>query len=420
MRIWSLLILVSLFLTGCDTRNVSFFEAAEAEDLAGVSRIYSDALGNFYPRSGLDRTFNRLPEYGGSLLTAMEDSSSGLCADVDEGSETASLCDAIPNGDWHSTQTELRKNAAKKIIDEVRSNGKDTDIIFLVHGFNNTASEAEESFEVARASIAKYAMPNRKQHFVEVYWDGHKSIGIPRESWKNAQWSGPLIGFKLRQLMYYLNQEMGDANNQSIRLRFLTHSSGAFVVGAIFGDPRAALEKLRVEPNLYGGDYEFFAYHRNSIDPGNHNSISSFDDLRIGMLAPATSDWTFIGNTRFRGGFMSNGATVLFSIQPDDEALTKGGLGADTADQGSTGLGVDANSHYCNGLRENSNLADRDIRFIAYNFRRDEDVFRDKVSSHDLVDYLDQAANHSSFMQDLFSSDEIDVAAAENKICGKS
>ncbi|PHR14232.1 MAG: hypothetical protein COA41_17605 [Sphingopyxis sp.] len=377
-------------------------------------------MGNIYPRSGLGKAFSSFSEHDGSLLNAMMDRNSNLCTEVGKNTETALLCDAIPNGNWHSAQTVLRRGTARKIIDEVRANGQDTDLVFLIHGFNNTASEAQKSYEEARASIAKFSVPTRKQHFIEIYWDGHTSENIPAEAWKNAQWSGPLVGFKLRQLMYYLNQEIGDLDDQSVRLRFLTHSSGAFVVGAIFGDPSAALEKLGVAPDEVGDDYEFFAYHRDSVDPKNHNSISSFNDLRIGMLAPATSDWTFIGNTRFRGGFRSNGATVLFSIQPDDLVLTKGGLGADTADQGSTGLGVDAGRHYCNALRENPSLADREIKFIAYDFRRSKKVFGKKVSSHDLVDYLDQAANHSSFMQDLFSSDEIDVAAAENQICGKS
>lgn len=388
------------------------------ESPADVTRLYIDAFGNLYPNSGLNNDFEMAESHQGSLFNAMNDPASELCGEDVISTDAEILCNSLSADNWHNAQTDLWRMAANSIVDDGRADEGALDLIFLVHGFNNLAHESEESFDNAREAIARYRSPNRRQHFVEIYWDGFKSNSTKIDAWRKAQAAGPLVGFKLRRLMYELKRELGNSGEESVRVRFLTHSSGAFVVGALFGDPIAALRLLQEPQDPPDPDYEYFTEYRSNLDPNNQNSITSFDDLRIGMLAPATSDWTFVGNQEHGGGFRSSGAIVLFSIQPDDEALTKVVLGADFPNSGSTGLGANATNHYCGNLRENSNLASRNIRFLGYDFSRTEEQFPGQVRAHDFSVYLTQATDHSSFMADLFSSAPIDRSAEENRLCG--
>ncbi|OAO00373.1 hypothetical protein A8B75_18715 [Sphingomonadales bacterium EhC05] len=416
MRAKLLFIIALPLMVGCTDQNSTFFEEVERETPVDVTRLYIDAFGNLYPNSGLNPKYEMMPNHQGSLLNAMKDSSSGLCEQDMKFSDARILCDSLPTGDWHNGQTTLWAKAANSIVQKAAAEGGDLDLVFLVHGFNNLAKEARASFTEARKVIVDYKAPNRRQHFVEIYWDGFKSDTTKVDAWRKAQAAGPLVGFKLRRLMHELKKELGNSEAAPVRVRFLTHSSGAFVVGSLFGDPIAALPLLQ---KGQGSDYKYFAQYRNNTDATNQNSIASFKDLRVGMLAPATSDWTFVGNKKYEAGFRSSGATVLFSIQPNDEALTKVFLGPDFPSSGSTGLGVDKTNHYCGELRTNSDLASRNIKFIGYDFSRNEKQFPGKEKAHDFTVYLEQATARSSFMKDLFSSEPIDLDAKENRICGK-
>lgn len=414
MRAILSLVVALPFLSGCADQNTTFFQEVGRETPADITRLYIDAFGNLYPETGLNADYKMLPEHQGSLLNAMDDSSNGLCGEDVKISDAEILCNSLPTGNWHGAQAELWKKAAKSIVQEGRADKGSLDLIFLVHGFNTLPLDARASFAEAKKIITGYKYPYQRQHFVEIYWDGFKSDTAPLDAWRKAQAAGPLVGFKLRRLMYELKKELGNAETNAVRIRFLTHSSGAFVVGSLFGDPIAALPLLQKEQ---GSDYKYFAKYRNNTDATNQNSIASFKDLRVGMLAPATSDWTFAGNSKYEGGFRSSGATVLFSIQPNDRALTKVILGPDFPNFGSTGLGVDKENHYCGNLRKNADLASRNIKFVGYDFSRSEKHFPGQVNAHDFSVYLEQATDHSPFMKDLFSSEPINTNCTEYRIC---
>lgn len=418
---WIILLFFSVILSGCGGKNVLFFENVGQPSPPNVTRLYVDAFGNLYPNSGLSQVYQPVDGHQGSLFAAMADSSSKLCPAESQPSEASVLCDAILMEGWHPSQYSLWEKSAKTIAEQAQIGSGEVDLIFLIHGYNNLESAAKKSYKKARKDIARYQSPGRRQYFIEVYWDGYTSdtgLGV----WAKAQSSGPLVGFKLRRLIYAIKRDIGD-NEADVRLRFLTHSSGAFVVGALFGDPIAALPLLKKEKALMkkgkdanDEDYRFFFENRNKVDVKDYNSITSFRDLRIGMLAPATPSDTFAGSKKYKGGLLSTGATVLLSIHPKDEALTKYFLGADFFNSGSTGLGAKTN-HYCPDLKSNPDLERQGIRFVAYDFARNKDDFPDTVKSHKFVDYLDQATGHSTFMADLFSSDIPNQDITENGIC---
>lgn len=409
-------------LSACSEVNNTYFALADDEPPEGVTRIYVDAFGQLYPSSGLDEDFDASETYEASLEKAMLDQESGLCGSATDGSQTERLCVAIEGGNWHAEQIALWADRAQEILESADAKAGNVDLIFLIHGFNTNAENAANEYEKARETIAELSSGDRRQHFVEIYWDGFFTEGLPVTAWAKAQSAGPLVGYQMRRLMQPLARELEAYQDSDIRVRFLTHSSGAFVVGAMFGDPIAALPLLQNpsdgNPDIET-DYEFFDQLRNNVNPNFPNGVSTFENLMIGMLAPATSDWTFVGNSDYpEAGFLTEGATVLFSVKPEDEVLNKRGLGADFADTGSTGLGVDIERHYCNHLRANSRLADKGIRFIAYDFSAMEEANSERLSSHSFTDYLDQAAEHPHFMTDLFGTAAIDYAAQEARICG--
>ncbi len=421
MRAFIISLAALLLLASCSERNASDFSLVEDEVPPGVTRLYIDAFGSLYPASGLKTDFAFSPRHHGSLLNAMLDETSGLCADVPTPSQAQILCSALPERNWSLAQIELWTIRAKEILRDSKVQEGPVDLVFLIHGFNTLAKEARPEYKAARELISDKLPQGRQAHFVEIYWDGFRQDIFPEDAWANAQSGGPLVGLQLRRLMHAIRTNIDAMDNPDVRIRYLTHSSGAFVVGATFGDPIAALPDLQ---NPSDGnpevetDYEFFARVRADTDPSFQNSVSSFDDLKIGMLAPATSDWTFVGNSEFDAGFLSQNAIVLFSIHPADQVLNKFGIGADFANTGSTGLGVDSAKHYCNHLRGNRKLAERGVRFLGYDFSRSASDFPGEVRSHSFGVYLNQAANHSEFLADLFGKGEIDFAAGEARVCG--
>src|SRR5690606_27402460 len=96
-------------------------------------------------------------------------------------------------------------------------------VVLLIHGFNNTGSEARKGFEHWHSLLDAYPGTST----FEVYWDGLSSRIGPMV-WGMAQWNGPLVGLGLRRIVNQL-----PAN---IPLRIVTHSSGAFVLTDLLGN----------------------------------------------------------------------------------------------------------------------------------------------------------------------------------------
>ncbi|MGB3166351.1 MAG: hypothetical protein WBA68_06185 [Alteraurantiacibacter sp.] len=399
-------VIACIMLAGCAAKNVVFFEAPR-EIRADGTRIFIDAFGSAYPRDGM-----LLPDDadlpGGSLKDYLTRGAAPACLVALEGSQTRALCDAETDDAWRTAQQAIWQSAAAQIVAESGAAQGNADIVFLVHGFNNDFAASSRSFATARRWLTPLANPERRQYFVSVHWDGFTSPFPPR-IWGRAQASGPLVGFGMRPMLNALADDPG--LDEDTTLRFLTHSSGAFVLGAAFGDPAATLPELRSPDNP---EYRFFAAHAGA--EGGPYRVPQFENLRIGMLAAATSSDTFADAQNIGQGFLSRGAQLLLAVNPHDGTLAKRGLGADFPLSGATGLGANR-LYFCRVLRTDAGLAARKVNVVAYDFDRTDTAMADRKSSHDFADYLEQAADHSTFLADFMSVQPVERAEEATRLC---
>ncbi len=214
----------------------------------------------------LSKVPGKLPS--GSLYRYFKENVGSECSIQHPGSQTAALCsstDSLVN--WRAGQRKVWDGLAREIIAKAGDPNVPLDLVFLVHGFNNTHGNSSQSYVKARNALSRHANPGRTLRFVEIYWDGFRSpIGLG--AWGKAQASGPLVGFHLRSLLNSLSDEIAARKSQDVDLKILSHSSGAFVLGATFGDPSAALPEMQAIDN---DDYRTFvinAASRNGAYPG--------------------------------------------------------------------------------------------------------------------------------------------------------
>ena len=265
----------------------------------------------------------------------------------------------------------------------------------LIHGFNNWYRESGTNYATAERQMRRFLPAGHRLHVIEIYWDGCRGNSAGIGCWGKAQSTGPLAGFALRQM--FNGVERNWQARKKPHWRVLTHSSGAFVAGAIFGNPTAALPQLiNSDTNRW---YARFANHRASVD--GRYGVPQAADIRLGMFAPATPDSTFIGSDEYPGGVLAPNLSILTVVQRDDNGPNKFILGCQRI--GNSCLGVERD-HACNVQRTLAARANR-VSVIVYDFTRDPAVWREERRLHDYSVYVRQAADHSTFFRDLLATE---------------
>lgn len=414
--------LLMLAITGC-SNNVYFFDRDGWDESSNAISIHVDAFGNIYPDKGFAKTFNPDKKFEGSLYNLVMSEASTLCDNVDMNVNTGAKilcevkfkyntkpklerCDPIDNGcpmnpDWRSAQTILWNNAGKNIYSLSTADDKNSPVVFLIHGFNTPS--AIDNYEYARNKILSLVGKDIKPLFVEVHWDGFTST-IGPDIWSKAQASGPLVGFHLRQL--FRGMELGHEENSSEnifpKIRILTHSSGAFVIGSTLGNAKSA-QPLTYREGITDQDYLFYRAHISDTTKGTY-AIPNFPDIRVGMLAAATPSTTFVGykpiDKSDKGGILAKNTTLIFSINPKDKILTKYVFNPNFSAIGATGAGADFDL-YCYDL--SPKLNDMGVENHAFNFIRN-DSWWPIWEDHKFTAYLSQDASEQ-FLKKLMDAD---------------
>ncbi|MDC0598307.1 hypothetical protein OAP18_00490 [Gammaproteobacteria bacterium] len=394
-----------IFLLSSCAQNVYFIDPTDESETPATVNLYMDAFGSVYPAKGLDSGFRSAHRYSG-LYGMMRDESNGLCENSDRSiTDVDLLCESALIEDldmaldqWRTVQGQLWSNYAQEIYAIATEDGLNRNVAVLIHGFNVPQEEADSDYLLAQQRILKVSEGSLTETvFVKIYWDGFTTPNFlaSADAWKKAQSSGPLVGFQLRRLFNGIN-ELYRANNVEPAIRVLTHSSGAFVATATFGNPIAALPLLQSPKE---DEYELFNMYADE-DSGEY-AIPQLKGLRVGMLAAATPSTSFIGpyNSDYLKsyGWLAEDTTLIISINPCDQILTK--LISNTPCSflrlnpirmlnilGATGTGADP-ALFRHTL--SPKLCERSIEHYALDFMRTGD-WKDKAKDHAFRVYLQQ------------------------------
>lgn len=393
-----------LLLAGCAGKHVHFFPQNLEPDAAGETRLFLDARGHLYPETGLPADPAVRKKHQGSLFETAYDSRSGVCDNAAAGTEMAMLCAAVSRkncaswamcgGQWEIAQQALWQRRGQEIAAASARDG-DTMLVFLIHGFNNWYEESQPNFDNAEEALKPLAPAGQKVRFIEIFWDGCRGSDTGVGCWGKAQATGPLAGFSLRQLFNAIDQSWQTPANRP-HMRVLTHSSGAFVASAIFGNPTAALPLLK-KPTK-NERYKLFAAHA-SATSGPYR-IPQPRSLKVAMLAAATPYASYSGSDAYPGGVAVRNLELLISVHPRDRAITKLGI-IDCKLLGASCLGA-RREDVCS-LTRRLKKAGKEARVTGYDFRRDESIWGKEASAHDFSVYIRQASHHSSFFRDFMA-----------------
>lgn len=387
-----LLILPLLLLAGC-SKNVFYYKEAvtQSQTYPDHYDVYIDAFGHLYPSDDFLKDVDSEEQEDANLYKLYE-SKQVDCDSAPEKSESSSLCEARTNLDaWRNTQAIMWKSRADSVFERIKNTNKE--LVVLVHGFNNNHEEITANYELMRNRVQQSAQPtSREFFFLHVFWDGFKDMP---GAWGLAQSSGPLAGLHLRQFMNYLTDNFENNGMDLPDIKFLTHSSGAFVVGAILGNPYYALPRLKKGKHK-GESYSNFYNLRKMQDADNRSRIPEFKSIKVGMFAAATPTTTFISKDDIEGqdtfepnaGLLAKNVTLLFSINPNDWALSKVVGLTNLSTFGATGSGADKDC-FCDYLNKLPNAYGKEgvvNRVDAIKFSDPDAAFYDFWDNHSLSD----------------------------------
>jgi hypothetical protein len=172
-------------------------------------------------------------------------------------------------------------------------------LVILVHGFNNDMEGAQAWYRIAQDTILRRGLD---PVFLEVYWDGLVAR-LPFGIWLSAQYNWGLVGLELRRLLNELDPE--------IPVRILTHSSGGPLMASTLGDASAVLQG--------SADSVHQRYRELADDTIGDYRPPHFQDIRVGMVVPATDPRTFSGFSRSARG----PNRLIIGINPRDYAIAK-------------------------------------------------------------------------------------------------
>ena len=356
------ILVVCFVVSGCSS-SVRFYEFAEQsldDPKINKIRVHIDAFGNIYPHEKGIASFAQ----NGDSHSVLDQfySNKKLCETVDRTTSPFIYehCDELKsNGEygWDRAQQKLWQETGISIAEKA----KNKDIVFLIHGFNTNGQEAIDNFDILKKKIG-LAVPSKDIFYVEIFWDGFQG-GPITGAWSKAQSSGPLVGFHMRQLFNGMINEYNRSKRNLPQFTILTHSSGAFVAGALLGDPSSALKDLRNPPPI-SAKYQLFKQHR--ADKTGRYAVPNIPNIRLAMIAAATPWNTFTGYSkngeRIVDGILSPSTQLIFTLNYKDTALQKYLHLASLNLLGATNAG--ANSRiYCNRLQTVKN-----VKSIAFDF----------------------------------------------------
>tara|TARA_R110001599_G_scaffold263053_2_gene463653 strand:- start:18861 stop:20195 length:1335 start_codon:yes stop_codon:yes gene_type:complete len=400
------LCLVLAIFSGCAS-NVVFYDAISKDYSASdynddTIKVYIDAFGNIYPEDFGLKAFKYDLVDSGSLYDQLS-CKKDLCGSIDNIKQPnlKSLCDAtltvdckdkgnILTPEWKHAQNILWSNKGNSIYKHASK--KNRDLFFLIHGFNNTYGEAKASFEAIKSNVIDITGKDSAPLFIEVFWDGFTRNTFGPPPWRKAQASGPLAGFNLRKLFKSIQYNYVTNDHNLPKIMVMTHSSGAFVAGSLFGNPYSALPLLH---NDKVKELEWQTFHNNRAGTEEYPIPSGFPSIHLGMIASATPSNTFEGNKSIdkdkEGGILANNTTLIFSINYKDVILKKG-FGVQNIDSlGATGVGSDGH-FYCKYLKVSTKYKSR-----AYDFSDGGFLF---WNDHDVESYLGRK-NGINFLRDV-------------------
>jgi len=238
---------------------------------------------------------------------------------------------------WLEQWRQIQENLLEKTALEIKTllakkEHLNAELFISIHGYNNSVDSIDGTYALIREKLAEGDYKHQKFIFLDVYWDGFVQE-YPLTIWDDAQYTGPVVGARLRKLLKYVEP--------SRSVRILTHSSGAFVVGSLLGDSRAALPKWRQQDICTKGTSEYdesTCFYKqvmmsdlskeDDVDQKEYSILRS-EDVRVGMIAPATSSCTFAGVPENRCGEgrgilkPSGSIRLIVGQHEDDFANTK-------------------------------------------------------------------------------------------------
>ena len=395
-----LLTILGVLLSGCVTNNL-YYEAAMKQPTAEYQhsfsngsgdnpiKIHMDYVGNIYPKSGFPENYavnrnGRKNDLEDVFLTKKP-----LVCDKEVAGETEILCQKELS--WEDRQLAIWNRRAEEILAAWEAVDGNADIVFLVHGFN--VNDGTQEYESYRRLLIDYHEVQNPLIFVEIHWDGLFSL-LRLPAWPKGQYSGHLVGFKLRQLFNMMDDRRG-GNGVKPRIRFITHSSGAFVTAATFGNSLAAFPNY-LEDNHRDEYYAVYFQNRGltleqfeKTPSDQHHEfvlrqyrIPNMLDFRAAMFAAATSTNSFAMDPRklpekrkydniraaqdVEYGWLDTGNSTLgFTVTKDDWALNKVILWA-TAFGAST-MGREAH-YYCDFVEDT--FKKKGVKSHIFNFDR--------------------------------------------------
>jgi hypothetical protein len=404
------LIIFTVFLSGC-AQNVHFFDQyndkKNSVSTNNTIKLYIDAIGSIYPIDGYPPGF--IPSDNKDISQSLFNQTSRdprICQNANPNSEAFYLCKTTQDNnknhllEWRKAQTMLWKKTAKNIFSIYKKNNN-SELIFLIHGFNNTERDGKGAFTAIKTEIDNIMTPSRNPLFIEVYWDGH--LGKFTGAWSRAQSSGPLVGFNLRQLFKGLDESYKKQKQPLPNIEIITHSSGAFIIGALLGNPYSALPLLQ---NPKDTEYSLFNKNRGvgSID----FPIPDFPSIRIGLIAAATPTTTYIGgqDEQYIDGILSKNTTLIFTMNNRDIGLGKLFRLHNLSMFGATNAGADR-ERYCNNL-DKLNGNDLNTEVYAFDFKDHDAPFYKPYDGHGVNSYFLIKKQTNLFMKKVLDIDYSD------------
>ncbi|WP_426359389.1 hypothetical protein ACPUVO_03850 [Pseudocolwellia sp. HL-MZ19] len=392
-----------LWLSGC-SHNVHFFDQYNEEPKYPTTnntvKLYIDAFGSLYPDMGYPKKF--IPSDDEKIsqgLFTQTEKDQRICASAPPTSDAYLLCESVKDTDkpltqWRKAQKILWNKAAANITKTYLKNSH-TDLVFLIHGFNNYESEGHSAFTAIKAEVEDI-IGTRKPLYVEVYWDGFK--GKFTGAWRKAQASGPLVGFKLRQLFQGLDEQYHKHKQSLPPVQMITHSSGAFIVGALLGDPISAQPDLQ-DPPEDASEYKLF--HKNRGAGSTDYPIPDFPSIRVGFIAAATATNTYSGDKEYPStGLLAKNTTMIFTMNYRDIGLSKLFRIHNFSSFGATGAGADREL-YCRDL-DTLNNNDIATEVYAFDFRDHDAPFYKTYDGHGVESYFLLKEQTDLFMKKIF------------------
>ncbi len=392
--------LISINVYAQDTRAQIWWRGVQLKnnnDTNRVVRVYLDKYGYFYPSVHVPMDSN-----GFYYPQSKNDATDTVCGNLFRyfrfnKSKAKVLFNYyhISNSgdftvDYYAVQEKILQNYNWQIHNLIKSKHA-KNIVFLVHGFNETDPTSEYQYFENQVTSQGYDK-KVKPVYVEIFWDGLTTSRGDKflTVWKHAQNNTRYVCLALRDLMRHIT----DRKNFVI----VTHSLGASVgTGALFN----CTSKWRKSDEGYV-DVELDSIMRTTPAPIDVK-------VRLGMIVPAIPGYTTFVDFNNRSPtikpMQNNIERVIIGYNPQDYATSKWFLAAKL---GATTLGCDygyPNSHdeisavframkSC-GYPKGQNI----VIPIHFTTPKKYVILQD----HAFVAYMNDQAHFKIFLNDLFN-----------------